>query len=75
MGCDVFSNSAASPDVNLTIVPQESPLLEEWLSAQHYDLGLTEHTQTPAGTQQETILTLNEVAVLPRHEKFQYVAK
>ncbi|WP_342639595.1 LysR family transcriptional regulator [Proteus faecis] len=54
------------PDVNLTIVPQESPLLEEWLSAQHYDLGLTEHTQTPAGTQQETILTLNEVAVLPK---------
>lgn len=54
------------PDVNLTIVPQESPLLEEWLSAQHYDLGLTEHTQTPAGTRQETLLTLNEVAVLPK---------
>ncbi|QPB78732.1 LysR family transcriptional regulator [Proteus sp. GOKU] len=54
------------PDVNLTIVPQESPLLEEWLSAQHYDLGLVEHTQTPAGTRQETILTLNEVAVLPK---------
>lgn len=53
-------------DVNLTIVPQESPLLEEWLSAQHYDLGLTEHTQTPAGTRQETLLTLNEVAVLPK---------
>lgn len=53
------------PDVNITIVPQESPLLEEWLSAQHYDLGLTEHTQTPAGTQQKTLLTLNEVAVLP----------
>lgn len=54
------------PEVNLTIVPQESPLLEEWLSAQHYDLGLTEHTQTPAGTQQETLLTLNEVAILPK---------
>ncbi|MGE9665149.1 LysR substrate-binding domain-containing protein, partial [Escherichia coli] len=27
---------------------------------------LTEHTQTPAGTQQETLLTLNEVAVLPK---------
>ena len=47
-------------------MPQESPLLEEWLSAQHYDLGLTEHTQTPAGTQQETLLTLNEVAILPK---------
>ncbi|RLR55981.1 LysR family transcriptional regulator, partial [Pseudomonas aeruginosa] len=53
-------------DVNLTIVPQESPLLEEWLSAQHYDLGLTEHTQTPAGTKQETLLTLNEVAIVPK---------
>lgn len=62
--CRQFLNQY--PEVNLTIVPQESPLLEEWLSAQHYDLGLTEHTQTPAGTQQETVLTLNEVAVLPK---------
>lgn len=62
--CRQFLNQY--PDVNLTIVPQESPLLEEWLSAQHYDLGLTEHTQAPAGTQQETLLVLNEVAILPK---------
>ncbi|MEQ4922940.1 LysR family transcriptional regulator [Proteus hauseri] len=62
--CRQFLNQY--PDVNLTIVPQESPLLEEWLSAQHYDLGLTEHTQAPAGTLQETLLTLNEVAILPK---------
>lgn len=62
--CRQFLNQYS--DVNLTIVPQESPLLEEWLSAQHYDLGLTEHTQTPAGTKQETLLTLNEVAILPQ---------
>ena len=62
--CRQFLNQY--PEVNLTIVPQESPLLEEWLSAQHYDLGLTEHTQTPAGTLQETLLTLNEVAILPK---------
>ncbi|MBD2815860.1 LysR family transcriptional regulator [Xenorhabdus sp. Flor] len=53
------------PDAQLTIIPQESPLLEEWLSAQRYDLGLTEHMQTPAGTERETLMTLNEVCVLP----------
>jgi DNA-binding transcriptional LysR family regulator len=41
---------ARYPEVNLTIVPQESPLLEEWLSAQRHDLGLTETLATPAGT-------------------------
>lgn len=53
------------PDVSFNIVPQESPLLEEWLSAQRHDLGLTENTQTPAGTGRQTLLTLNEVCVLP----------
>lgn len=56
------------PDVSLNIVPQESPLLEEWLSAQRHDLGLTENIATPAGTERLTLLTLNEVCVLPaRH--------
>ncbi|MDX7986746.1 LysR family transcriptional regulator [Xenorhabdus sp. 12] len=53
------------PEAKLTIIPQESPLLEEWLSAQRHDFGLTEHLQTPAGTVQETLMTLNEVCVLP----------
>ncbi|MDE9459007.1 LysR family transcriptional regulator [Xenorhabdus bovienii] len=53
------------PEAKLTIIPQESPLLEEWLSAQRHDIGLTEHLQTPAGTEQETLITLNEVCVLP----------
>ncbi|ELY4317240.1 LysR family transcriptional regulator [Cronobacter sakazakii] len=53
------------PDVSLNIVPQESPLLEEWLSAQRHDLGITENTATPAGTERLTLLTLNEVCVLP----------
>nr|WP_314266394.1 LysR family transcriptional regulator [uncultured Moellerella sp.] len=56
---------AAYPELSLTIIPQESPLLEEWLSAQRYDLGLTEHLQTPPGTERETLITLNEVCVLP----------
>ncbi len=56
------------PDLSLNIIPQESPLLEEWLSAQRHDLGLTETRSTPAGTERIELLTLNEVCVLPaRH--------
>lgn len=57
---------ARYPDVSLQIVPQESPLLEEWLSAQRHDLGLTETLHTPAGTERTPLLTLNEVCVLPQ---------
>jgi len=56
---------ARYPDLSLNIIPQESPLLEEWLSAQRHDLGLTENSLTPAGTERQTLLTLNEVCVLP----------
>ncbi|EBS4566131.1 LysR family transcriptional regulator [Salmonella enterica subsp. enterica] len=56
---------ARYPDVSLNIVPQESPLLEEWLSAQRHDLGLTETLHAPAGTARTELLTLNEVCVLP----------
>ncbi|MCE9905598.1 LysR family transcriptional regulator, partial [Hafnia paralvei] len=52
-------------DVSLNVIPQESPLLEEWLSAQRYDLGLTENTYTPPGTERRTLATLNEICVLP----------
>ncbi len=58
---------ARYPDVSLQIVPQESPLLEEWLSAQRHDLGLTETLHTPAGTERTPLLTLNEVCVLPQN--------
>lgn len=53
------------PEVIFSVIPQESPLLEEWLSAQRHDLGLTETTLTPAGTERVTLMTLNEVCVLP----------
>lgn len=53
------------PEVSFSVVPQESPLLEEWLSAQRHDLGLTENTLTPAGTERIPLMTLNEVCVLP----------
>lgn len=54
------------PDVSLSVIPQESPLLEEWLSAQRYDLGLTENSFTPAGTRRYALMALNEVCVLPQ---------
>ncbi|WP_342754156.1 LysR family transcriptional regulator [Pantoea sp. MBD-2R] len=54
------------PDVSLNIIPQESPLLEEWLSAQRYDLGLIETSHTPAGTERTELFTGNEVCVLPQ---------
>ncbi|MFY3384554.1 LysR family transcriptional regulator [Paracidovorax sp. MALMAid1276] len=58
----------ASPHARLSITPQESPLLEEWMSAQRYDLGLCEQAAAPPGTRAEVLLTLDEVAVLPaRH--------
>ncbi|MEY0767776.1 MULTISPECIES: LysR family transcriptional regulator [Providencia] len=53
------------PEVSITVIPQESPVLEEWLSAQRYDFGLTEHLQMPPGTEQQTLGSLNEVCVLP----------
>lgn len=53
------------PDVSLNIIPQESPLLEEWLSAQRHDLGITETLYTPAGTERTELLSLDEVCVLP----------
>ncbi|WP_312831112.1 LysR family transcriptional regulator [Pantoea eucrina] len=53
------------PQVNLNIIPQESPLLEEWLSAQRYDLGLTETQHAPSGTERLSLLTCDEVCVLP----------
>ncbi|WP_437889850.1 LysR family transcriptional regulator [Phytobacter sp. V91] len=58
---------AKYPEVSLSIVPQESPLLEEWLSAQRHDLGITETVSSPAGTERTPLLTFNEVCVLPPH--------
>ncbi len=54
-----------SPHARLSITPQEPPLLEEWMSAQRFDLGLSEHVTVPPGTRAERLLTLDEVAVLP----------
>jgi DNA-binding transcriptional LysR family regulator len=52
-------------NVGIGVTTQESPVLEEWLSAQRYDLGLTEIDQAPPGTALEPLMTLDEVCVLP----------
>lgn len=52
-------------DVAISITPQESPLLEEWLSAQRFDLGLTEQDSAPAGCTLAPLLAADEVCVLP----------
>lgn len=62
------------PELSLSVVPQESPVLEEWLSAQRHDLGLTETVTTPAGTERHPLLTLNEVCVLPAHHPLAHKA-
>jgi DNA-binding transcriptional LysR family regulator len=54
------------PEVNITITSQESPLLEEWLTAQRFDLGLVENAPSPAGTATELLFTGDVVCVLPR---------
>lgn len=53
------------PNVGISITPQESPLLEEWLSAQRYDFGLTEIGNAPQGTETTALMALDEVCVLP----------
>jgi DNA-binding transcriptional LysR family regulator len=57
--------AAAHPQVGLSITPQESPLLEEWLTEQRFDLGLCERRQAPAATTLSPLLQADEVCVLP----------
>jgi DNA-binding transcriptional LysR family regulator len=59
------AHPGAHSTTRLSVTPQESPLLEEWMSAQRFDLGLCEQTTAPPGTRAEVLLTLDEVAVLP----------
>jgi DNA-binding transcriptional LysR family regulator len=54
------------PNASVALTPQDSPLLEAWLSEQRFDLGLTEHAQAPPGTTALSLLQVDEVAVLPQ---------
>ena len=57
--------AAQHPQVGLSITPQESPLLEEWLTEQRFDLGLCERQHAPAATALTPLLQADEVCVLP----------
>jgi len=57
--------AAAHPQVGISITPQESPLLEEWLTEQRFDLGLCERIYAPAATALTPLLQADEVCVLP----------
>lgn len=53
------------PQVSISVTQQESPVLEEWLSAQRHDIGLTEVAHAPPATIVTPLVTLDEVCVLP----------
>lgn len=57
--------AARHPTAGVSITPQESPLLEEWLTQQRFDLGLIERREPPRGTAITLVLQADEVAVLP----------
>lgn len=53
------------PGAGLTVTTQESPQLEQWLTEQRFDLGLTEVRQAPPATRLVPLLQADEVVVLP----------
>ena len=53
------------PEVSVSIVPLEAPWLEQALSEQRFDVGLSETTEAPTGVELRALLKVNEVAVLP----------
>jgi DNA-binding transcriptional LysR family regulator len=53
------------PAAQLSITPQEPPLLDEWVSAQRFDLALSEQGHAVPGTHIEHLARMDEVCVLP----------
>ncbi len=56
----------ALPQATVSVCPEESPWLEQAMSEQRYDLGLSETAEAPTGVALQPLLQINEVAVLPR---------
>lgn len=54
------------PQATVSICPEESPWLEQAMSEQRFDLGLSETSEAPVGVTLQTILQVNEVAVIHR---------
>ncbi|MES2583115.1 MAG: LysR family transcriptional regulator [Pseudomonadota bacterium] len=57
--------SKTMPEASVSVVPLESPWLEQALSEQRFDLGVGETTEAPTGVELRALLQVNEVAVLP----------
>ena len=57
--------SKVLPEASVSVVPLESPWLEQALSEQRFDMGLGETTEAPTGVELRPLLTANEVSVLP----------
>lgn len=55
----------AQGEVAVSVATQDGPLLQEWMSAQRFDLGLTETADAPPGTRIVHLPAMDEVAVLP----------
>ena len=61
--------------MSVSVATQDGPLLQEWMSAQRFDLGLTEQGDAPPGTRAIALPALDEVAVLPAHHPLAAKAK
>lgn len=57
--------AGSAPQAQVQVQPLESPWLEQALSEQRFDIGLSEATQAPAGVLWQALFEANEVAVLP----------
>lgn len=57
------------PTLAVSVHPLESPWLEQALSEQRFDVGLSEVTEPPTGVSLRPLLKVNEVAVLPRDHR------
>ena len=57
--------SKSAPDALISVQPLESPWLEQALSEQRFDLGLSEASEPPPGVAWQPLFEANEVAVLP----------
>lgn len=57
----------AHGEVAVSVATQDGPLLQEWMSAQRFDLGLSELAEPPPGTRMRSLPAMDEVAVLPAH--------
>ena len=57
--------ASTTPQALVSVQPLESPWLEQALSEQRFDIGLSEATQAPPGVDWQPLLQAKEVAVLP----------